>query len=95
VSGAKSICFGLALRFGSVTCNRLKEGADEPDLPCTHSGAAICGDRLRGNRHLNGFVESIVENLGDLADDAKESGSRRVETLSENLRCVCRESAWS
>ena len=48
-----------------------------------------------GNRHLNGFVESIVENLGDPAADAKESGSRGLETTPENLRCVCRESAWS
>jgi len=50
---------------------------------------------LVDNRHLTGLVESIVENLGDLVDDANESGSRGVETPSENLGGVCRESAWS
>jgi hypothetical protein len=54
---------------------------------------AIAGIGCLDNRHLRDFVESIVENLGDLAADANGSGSRRVETLSENLGCVCRESA--
>jgi hypothetical protein len=39
-------------------------------------------------------LESIDGNMGDLADDGNESGSRGLETTTENLGCVCRESAW-
>ena len=66
---------------------------DEPDVPHTHSGAAICGDRLPDNHHLSDLVESINGNMGDPSEDAKESGSRGLETTPENLRCVWRESA--
>jgi hypothetical protein len=36
----------LGLRVGFAPPNRQKEGVDEPDVPYTHLGAAICGDRL-------------------------------------------------
>ena len=55
---------------------------------------AIAGIGLFDNRHLRDLVESIDGNMGDPADTAKESGSRGLETTPENLRCVCRESAW-
>jgi hypothetical protein len=55
---------------------------------------AVAGIGWVDNRHLNSCVESIIRNVGDPLDDAKESGSKGVETLPENLRCVWRESAW-
>ena len=46
------------------------------------------------NHHLTDLVESINGNMGDPPDDEKESGSRRLETPSQNLRCGWRKSAW-
>ena len=92
--GAMAYYRSLALR-GSLSGESCpQEDVDEPDLPHIHSGACDSRYRLANNRHLTDFVESIVENVGDPADDANESGSRGVETRSENLGCACRESAW-
>jgi hypothetical protein len=53
-------------------------------------GSIGCG----GNHHLRDLVESISVNVGDPPDHAKESGSRGLETTSENLRWAWGESAW-
>jgi hypothetical protein len=68
---------------------------DEPDIPYVHSGACDSKYRLRGNHHLTGLVESIVENLGEPSVDVNESGSRVLETAPENLGGGWRQSAWS
>jgi hypothetical protein len=47
-----------------------------------------------GNHHLSDLAESISVNVGGPSDDANESGSMGLETTSENLECVRRESAW-
>jgi hypothetical protein len=39
------------------------------------------------------LFESIDGNMGDPSDDVNESGSTGLETTSENLGCVCWESA--
>ncbi len=61
--------------------SRIKDGADEPDILCAHSGAAICGERLGDNHHLRDLVESINRNLGGPFGDAKKSGSSGLETI--------------
>jgi hypothetical protein len=67
---------------------------DEPGLPHARSEAAVSGrDGEVTATYLISF-ESTFVNMGDPSDDAKESGSRGVETPSENLQCVRRESAW-
>ena len=57
-----------------------KGDADGPDVPRVHLGACNSRYRLADNRHLNDLAESIMRNVGDLADDVNESGSSRVET---------------
>ena len=80
-------------QISGLTIQRKVQG-DLVLYPCTRSGAAICGERLSGSHHLNDLVESIIGNIGEPSADAKESGSRGLETAPENLGCGWRESAW-
>jgi hypothetical protein len=74
--------------------DRPEGSMDEPGLPHARSGAAVSGrDGEVTATYLISF-ESTFVNMGDPAGDGKESGSKGLETTSENLRCVCRESAW-
>jgi hypothetical protein len=74
--------------------SRPEGSMDEPGLPHARSGAAVSGrDGEVTATYLISF-ESTFVNMGDPAGDGKESGSKGLETTSENLRCVCRESAW-
>ena len=76
-----------------LTTQRKVQG-DLVFYPCTRSGAAIGGDRLSGSHHLNDLVESVNGTMGDHSRNGQESGSKRWETTSENLRCLGVESAW-
>ena len=60
--------------------SRIMDGADEPDIPCAHSGACNSRYRLGDNHHLRDLVESINRNLGGPFGDDKESGSSGLET---------------
>jgi hypothetical protein len=62
--------------------------------PMSTEEPRYAGIGLVDNRHLHDPVESITMNVGDPSDDVKESGSKEVETLPENLRCIWGESAW-
>jgi hypothetical protein len=84
----------LILRSGVVPFHRCQDDLDKPDVLHIHRGACSSRYRLLENHPLSDPTESIIVNMGDPSDDAKESGRRRVETLSENLRCGWRESAW-
>ncbi len=60
---------------------RLGPGTDAPDVPRTHRGAY--GSRYRLDWITATYViafESIIVNMGDPSDDAKESGSRGLLT---------------
>jgi hypothetical protein len=64
-----------------------KSGTEEPDLPRARKGA--CNSRYRSldNRHLRDLVgvhHSV--NMGDLSDDANESGSKELETTLKIAR---------
>jgi len=84
----------LILRSGVVPFHRCKDDMDKPALLHIHRGACSSRYRLLENHHLSDPIESIIVNMGDPSDDAKESGSRGWATTPEHLRCVCRESAW-
>jgi hypothetical protein len=69
-------------------CTSQKDAKGYLNYPLVGWDSAKSGLGQQGNRHLRDFVESVAVNMGDSSDDAKESGSRGLETTPENLRCV-------
>ena len=53
--------------------------------PVSAEEPAVAGMGPSDNRRLHDPVESIIVNVGDLANDVKESGSRRAGNSAEIL----------
>jgi len=65
-----------------------KDDMENLIYPMSTEEPAIAGIGQLDNRHLTDLVESITRNLGAPSADGKGSGSRGLETTSENPRCV-------